>query len=80
MCKTMVFVQDGLQFSLFPGTPKTDPKSDSKALQMAPKMHKKVIWSRTKKNTKKALKLKPINQDPDLFPPKPPFTIGFALK
>ena len=37
----MVFVQEGLQFSLFPGTPKIDPKSDSKALQMAPKMHKK---------------------------------------
>ena len=49
----MVFVQEGLQFSQFPGTPKIDPKSDSKALQMAPKMHKKVIWSRTKKNTKK---------------------------
>ena len=53
--KTMVFVQERLQFSLFPGMPKIDPKSDPKALQMAPKMHKKVIWSRTKKNTKKSL-------------------------
>ena len=51
----MVFVQEGLQFSLFPGTPKIDPKSDPKAPQMAPKMHKKVIWSRTKKNTIKSL-------------------------
>jgi len=51
----MVFVQEGLQFSLFPGTPKIDPKSDPKALQMAPKMHKKVIWSCTKKNIEKSL-------------------------
>ena len=36
-------------------TPEIDPKSDPKAHQMAPKMHKKVIWSRTKKNTKKRL-------------------------
>ena len=53
--KTMVFVQEGLQFSLFPGTPKINPKSDTKAPQMAPKIRKKVIWSRTKKNTKKSL-------------------------
>ena len=37
----MVFVQEGLQFSQFPGTPKIDPKSDPKAPQMTPKMHKK---------------------------------------
>ena len=73
MCKTMVFVQEGLQFSLFPGTPKKDFKSDPKALQMAPKMHEKVIWSHTKKNTtKKALKTNTFSTFWVFKPSKPP--------
>ena len=51
--KTMVFVQEGLQCSLFPGMPKIDPKSDQKALKMVPKNEKKSIWEHIKKKHKK---------------------------
>ena len=73
MCKTMVFVQEGLQFSLFPGTPKIDPKSDPKAPQMAPKMQKNVIWTTLKKTLENKLpEWIPIDRTNDLFPPQTP--------
>ena len=53
--KTMVFVQEGLQFSLFPRMPKIDPKSHQKALKMRPKMRKKTIWEHIKKTPQKRL-------------------------
>ena len=47
----MVFVQEGLQFSLFPGIPKIDPKSDPRGPQMAPKIDQKVTLDQIKNNT-----------------------------
>ena len=52
----MVFVQEGLQFSLVPGVVKMDPKSDPKTPQMAPKTNEKVIWDHTKKKIKNVTK------------------------
>ena len=56
MCKTMVFVKEGLQFPLFPGMSKIDPKSDKKTLKIVHKVTYNADWDHTKKTLTKNCK------------------------